>query len=118
MKKTNEDFIWEFLPQGLKGVFDIVNIRKTETEFHIYLDEIREKSEEDTDNASIIGKGYTDYCMIQDHLTRGRATFLHLRKCKWLNKDTGEIFSYNIDYEQEDGTRLTKELVSFLKGQG
>lgn len=110
-----EDFIWEFLPQGLKGVFEIKNVRKTDTEFHIYLDEIRQKSDEDRWNKSIIGKGYTDYCTIQDHMTRGRATYLHLRKCKWLDKSTGEIFSYDIDYEAEDGTLLSRELVAFLK---
>lgn len=112
-----EDFIWEFLPSGLKGIFAIKDVRKTSTEFHIYLDEIRQKGDADRWNKSLVGKGYTDYCTIQDHLTRGRSTFLHLRKCKWLDKDTGEIFSYDIDYEQEDNTRLTRELVSFLKGE-
>lgn len=48
----------------------------------------------------------------------GRKTFLHLRKCKWLDKSTGEIFSYYIDYPNEDGTTLTSELVAFLKGEG
>lgn len=112
-----EDFIWEFLPAGLKDVFEIVNVRKTATEFHVYLDEIRQKSPEDRWNKSIVGKGFTEYKMIQDHMTRGRATFLHFRKCKWLDKDTGEIFSYDIDYEEEDGTLLTRELVDFLKGE-
>lgn len=112
-----EDFVWEFLPQGLKGIFQIKEIKKTATEFHIYLDEIREKGQQDRNNSSLIGKGYTPYCTIQDHLTRGRATFLHLRKCKWLDKDTGEIFSYDIEYDVEEGTRLTKDLVAFLKSE-
>lgn len=114
----HEDFIWEFLPSGLNGIFEIKNVRKTDSEFHIYLDEIRQKSDEDLDNKSIIGKGYTDYCTVQDHMTRGRATYLHMRKCKWLDKKTGEIFSYDIDYEAEDGTLLSRELVAFLKGKG
>ena len=112
-----EDFIWEFLPVGLKGVFEVVNVKKTDTEFHIYLDEIRQKCEEDRYRHAVVGKGYTDYCTIQDHLTRGRATFLHLRKCKWLDKETGEIFSYDIDYVNEDGTLLSPELAAFLKGE-
>lgn len=112
-----EDFIWEFLPSVLKGVFEIKNVRKTATEFHVYLDEIRQKGDDDRWNKLLVGKGYTEYSTIQDHLTRGRATFLHLRKCKWLDKETGEIFSYDIDYEQEDGTQLSRELVSFLKGK-
>ena len=114
---SKEDFMWEFLPQGLRDVFEIVNVQKTEKEFHIWLDEIREISQEDEDKGCIVGKCYTDYCTIQDHLTRGRQTYLHLRKCKWLDKSTGEIFSYDIDYPNEDGTTLTRELVAFLKGE-
>lgn len=113
---SKEDFMWEFLPAGLRDVFDIVNVKKTDTEFHIWLDEKREITEEDALKGSVIGKGYTDYCTIQDHLIRGRKTFLHMRKCKWLDKSTGEIFSYNIDYANEDFTTLTRELVAFLKG--
>lgn len=85
-----EDFIWEFLPSGLKGIFEIKDVRKTSTEFHVYLDEIRQKGDDDRWNKSLVGKGYTEYSTIQDHLTRGLATYLHLRKCKWLDKETGE----------------------------
>ena len=112
-----EDFMWKFLPPGLRDVFDIVNVKKTDTEFHIWLDEKREITEEDEIRGTVVGKGFTDYTTIQDHLTRGRRTFLHLRKCKWLDKSTGEIFSYDIDYPNEDGTTLTRELVAFLKGE-
>lgn len=101
----------------MKGLFEIKDIRKTATEFHIYLDEIRRKGDADRWNKFLVDKGYTGYCTIQDHLTRGRSTYLHLRKCKWLDKETGEIFSYDIEYEQEDGTQLTKELVAFLKSE-
>lgn len=114
---SKEDFMWEFLPPGLREVFDIVNVKKTDTEFHIWLDEIRVITEEDERKGCVVGKGYTDYRTIQDHLTRGRKTFLHLRKCKWLDRSTGEIFSYDIDYANEDGTTLTRELVAFLKGE-
>ena len=112
-----EEFIWEFLTHCLKGVFEVVNVQKRDKEFHIYLDEIRQKFEEDRYRHAVVGKGYKDYCNIKDHLTRGRDTFLHLRKCKWLDKDTGEIFSYDIDYVNEDGTLLSRELAAFLKGE-
>ena len=51
-----DEFIWEFLPSGLEGVFEIKDVRKTDQEFHIYLDEIRQKSEEDRWNKSLVGK--------------------------------------------------------------
>ncbi len=114
---TSEDMIWEFLPKGLKGVFKVVKVERQATSFHVWMDEIRQKSEEDVRNRQIVGKGYSDYCTIQDMPVRGLPTMLHMRKCKWLDKDTGEIFSYDIDYYDEEGTRLSAEFVSFLKGE-
>lgn len=46
---------------------------------------------------------------------RGRATYLHVRKRKWLDKDTGEIFSYEWDLSEYDETHLNAEFVVFLK---
>ncbi len=56
-----------------------------------------------------------DYRTIQDYPIRGRATYLHVRKRKWLDKSTGEIFSYQWDISEFDGTRLNAEFVAFLK---
>ena len=47
----------------------------------------------------------------------GRVCYFHIRKRKWLDKSTGEIFSYGIDDIDEKGTRLSKEFVAFLKGE-
>ena len=46
---------------------------------------------------------------------RGRATYLHVRKRKWLDKDTGEIFSYEWELSEYDETHLNAEFVAFLK---
>lgn len=59
--------------------------------------------------------GFGDYRTIQDYPIRGRATYLHVRKRKWLDKSTGEIFSYQWDISEFDGTRLNAEFVAFLK---
>ncbi len=48
-------------------------------------------------------------------LLRGSATYLHVRKRKWLDKSSNEIFSYDWDLSEFDGTRLNSEFVSFLK---
>ncbi|MEO3376093.1 transposase family protein, partial [Phocaeicola vulgatus] len=37
------------------------------------------------------------------------------RKRKWLDKSSNEIFSYDWDLSEFDGTRLNSEFVSFLK---
>ncbi len=41
-----------------------------------------------------------------------------MRKNKWWNKQTNEIFSYNLELPNEGGTRLSAEFVSFLKDEG
>ena len=53
--------------------------------------------------------------IIQDYPIRGRATYLHVRKRKWLDKSSNEIFSYDWNLSEFDGTRLNSEFVSFLK---
>ena len=74
-----------------------------------------EQLSEDKYNKNIISYGFGDYRTIQDYPIRGCATYLHVRKRKWLDKSTGEIFSYEWDVSEFDGTRLNTEFVSFLK---
>ena len=41
-----------------------------------------------------------------------------MRKNKWWNKATNEIFSYNLELPTEEDTRLSAEFVAFLKDEG
>lgn len=112
------DAIWMFLPEGLDELFELVKIERTERAFDIWLDEKKKLADEDYRNPNIVAKGYTDYVVIQDFPLRGRPVYLHLRKNKWWDKVTGEIFSYDLELPNEDGTRLSAEFVAFLKGEG
>ena len=103
------------LPEVLIDNFDIERFEKSDTRFDIWLDEKKEQLREDKYNKNIISYGFGDYRTIQDYPIRGRATYLHVRKRKWLDKTTGEIFSYERDVSGFDGTRLNAEFVSFLK---
>lgn len=103
------------LPEVLIDNFDIDRFEKSDTRFDIWLDEKREQLSEDKYNKNIISYGFGDYRTIQDYPIRGRATYLHVRKRKWLDKSTGEIFSYQWDISEFDGTRLNAEFVAFLK---
>lgn len=116
MKRS--DAFWMFLPQGLGELFEMVRFERTDHAYDIWLDEKKERSEEDRRNTNIVARGYTDYVVIQDYPLRGRPVYLHMRKNKWWNKSTGEIFSYNLELPNEDGTRLSAEFVSFLKDEG
>ena len=110
-----DDLLRTILPDVLIDNFDVVNFEKTDTRFDIWLDEKKVQLREDKFNSSIISHGFGDYHAIQDFPIRGRATWLHVRKRKWLDKESGEIFSYDWDLSEYDGTRLNAEFVSFLK---
>jgi transposase len=112
------DMIWMCLPQGLEELFEIVRFERTDQAYDIWLDEKKERTKEDCHNPNIVAKGYTDYAVIQDYPLRGRPVYLHMRKNKWWNKLTGEIFSYNLELPNENGTRLSAEFVAFLKDEG
>lgn len=103
------------LPEVLIDNFDVVKFEKTSTHFDIYLDEKKVMMREDKCNSHIISHGFSEYRTIQDFPIRGRATYLHVRKRKWLDKETGEIFSYSWDLSEFEETRLNSEFVSFLK---
>ena len=83
--------------------------------FDIWLDEKKVQLKEDRRNGDIIAYGLGEYHEIRDFPIRGRATYLHVRKRKWLDKSNGEIFSYDWDLSEYDGTRLNAEFVAFLK---
>ena len=114
--KTSEAF-WQFLPEGLDELFDMVDFKKTDNAYDIWLDEKKKLSDEDFRNPNIVARGYTEYTTIQDYPMRGRPVFLHMRKNKWWDKKTNEIFSYNLELPNEEGTRLSAELVAFLKDE-
>ena len=103
------------LPEVLIDNFDIDRFEKTDSRFDIWLDEKKVQLREDKKNKSIIANGFGEYHTMQDFPIRGRATYLHVRKRKWLDKDRGEIFSYDWDVSEFDGTRLNSEFVAFLK---
>ena len=109
------DLLRELLPSEIVDNFDIVRFEKTKERFDIWFDEKRIQDEEDAVNENIIAYGFGDYKSIQDFPLRGRFTHLHLRKRKWLDKSTGEIFSYSIDTSEYEGTRLNAEFGDFLK---
>ena len=111
----SDDLLRAILPDVLIDNFDVVNFEKTDLRFDIWLDEKKVQMLEDRKNPSVISHGFGDYRTIQDFPLRGRATYLHVRKRKWLDKGTGEVFSYEWELSEYDETRLNAEFVAFLK---
>ena len=80
-----DQLLRSILPEVLIDNFDIDRFEKSESRFDIWLDEKNEQLSEDKYNKTIISGGFGDYRTIQDYPIRGRATYLHVRKRKWLD---------------------------------
>ena len=112
---TPTDLLKAILPAVLIENFDIAGFEKTDDRFDIWLDEKKVQLREDKYNNKVVAYGFGSYHSIQDFPIRGRATYLHVRKRKWFDRDSGEIFSYDWDLSEYDHTRLNAEFVAFLK---
>ena len=110
-----EELLRAILPDVLIDNFDVDRFEKTNTRFDIWLDEKKVQMREDKYDREIISYGFSEYHTIQDFPIRGRGTYLHVRKRKWLDKSSGEIFSYTWELSEYERTRLNAEFVSFLK---
>ena len=82
------DILRELLPAEIVDNFDIVRYEKTDDRFDIWFDEKKIQEESDARNDDIIAHGFGEYKVIQDFPLRGRFTHLHLRKRKWLDKNS------------------------------
>ena len=111
----SEELLRAILPDVLIDNFDVEKSEKIDIRFDIWLSEKKVQMREDKQNADVISHGFGEYVVIQDFPLRGRATHLHVRKRKWLDKSTGEVFSYDWDLSEYDRTRLNAEFVAFLK---
>lgn len=111
----DHELLRAILPELLIDNFEVSRFEKTSERFDIWLDEKRVQIKDDKRNSSIISYGYGDYREIKDFPLRGRATYLHLRKCKWMDRTTGEVFSYDWEIPVDECTRLNDEFVAFLK---
>lgn len=111
-----KDILGSFLPKVVVDWFDIVDIRDNQKAMRmdIYLDE-KKIIPDEIKNSQVVSDGFTQECVIQDFPIRGRGVYLHVRRRKWKDKDTGTIYSRKFDL-QHTGTELTHEFVAFLKG--
>lgn len=106
-------FIEKILPDGILNYFEVTQFSKEESCFRIYL------IEKNTPPIEFVGdkltsKGFFDEITIQDFPIRGKASYLHIKRRKWINEATGNIVfrDWNIVAK---GTRMTHEFASFLK---
>ena len=101
------------LPDFLVEHFEVVSSTNTQEILHLYFEENAEAPAEFND-LQLVSKGFQDEITIQDFPLRGKFVYLHIKRRRWTNKDTGEIVKRDWNLVAK-GTRMTQEFASFLK---
>ena len=109
-----KDVFQLLLPKEIFEYFEIIAIDTNEKEIHIYLDEINQPPEI-YKKQGLSSKGFHKASIVQDFPIRDRATYLHVRRRRWLVESSGEVVSRDWDTVAK-GTHLTKGFATFLKG--
>ena len=115
------------LPTSILDWFSLVRVEEQQSnkkpsrdsvwsgmELHIYLDEKDNRSEEE--QVILSPNGFTEPTVVQDFPIRDRKVYLHIRRRRWLTADGRNILLSTYPLVAE-GTRLSAEFASFLKGE-
>ena len=103
------------LPESICEYFELTKLNKDDQKevMDLYLQEIN-KIPQEYSNHKLTSKGFFDEVTIQDFPLRGYKVFLHVKRRRWLNEDTGQVVFRNWDVIAK-GTRITKDFAAFLK---
>ncbi len=107
------DLLQFILPELLVTHFDLVS-HKTEVEtLHLYFEEKKDIPKEEK-HRILIAHGFHKEIVVQDFPLRGKSVYLHVKRRRWLDKDTNAIVQRDWNLVAQ-GTRMTKEFAAFLK---
>ena len=101
------------IPEGVSDYFELSGHKKDTTGIHIYLEEINSVPVEYQSN-KLLSKGFFDEVILQDFPMRGHEVYLHIKRRRWLNSDTGKVV-YRDWNTVAKGTRITSDFAAFLK---
>ena len=101
------------LPEFILENFELTTIDRQEGVFHIHLTE-KNTDDRDSERENLLSKGFFAPITVQDFPLRGHKVFLHIKRRRWLNTQTGKVV-YRDWTQVEKGTRMTGEFAAFLK---
>lgn len=108
------DLIKLVLPQFLVDHFDLVkSIKEKEEILHLYFEE-RNIPPKEYSSKILISKGFHKEVTIQDFPLRGNTVYLHVKRRRWIDKDSNQIIQRDWNLVAQ-GTRMTIEFAAFLK---
>lgn len=101
------------LPEGMEEYFELTSHNKAGESLHLYISELNSIPAEYSSN-KLLSKGFFEEVTIQDFPIRGIQVFLHVKRRRWLNEDSGKVVFRNWNMIAQ-GTRITKDFAAFLK---
>lgn len=101
------------IPEGVSDYFRLSGHQKDSSGIHIYLEELNLIPSEYQNN-KLISKGFFDEVILQDFPIRGQEVYLHIKRRRWLNQDSGNVVYRDWSLVAK-GTRITADFAAFLK---
>lgn len=99
------------LPQEIFEHFDLVEIKEVGSGLELSLDEKPVKPKAHREKG-LISYGFENPVRVQDFPIRERGVTFVVRRRKWVEKETGKIYSNRFDLTAQ-GTSYTKEFADF-----
>ncbi|WP_430611753.1 ISAon1 family transposase N-terminal region protein [Flavobacterium sp. JP2137] len=101
------------LPEFLVEHFDLVKTTKQAEIMHLYFEERNVVPIEHQD-LILVAHGFHNETTIQDFPLRGNSVYLHVKRRRWLEKESRKLVQRDWELVAK-GTRMTTEFASFLK---
>jgi len=113
---TYLDLLKILLPELLISHFDLTSHQTDGDVLHLHFEEKPDIPKEFTSNL-VIAHGFHKEIIIQDFPVRGKKVFLHIKRRRWLNKESKQVVQRDWNLVAQ-GTRMTVEFAAFLKVLG
>jgi hypothetical protein len=111
-----EDLVKLLLPDFLVDHFTIIKVEEIEGVLHIDFEE-KNSIPQEFSTRSYQSNGFHSSISIEDFPLRGKQVLLHVKRRRWIDKNTGEILQRNWSLIAK-GTRMTQDFAEFLKKIG
>ncbi len=110
---TYIDLLKMILPTVLVEHFDFKKSEQIKEQLHLYFEEKSEQPKEFS-SLTLTSKGFYNEITVQDFPLRGQFVYLHIKRRRWTDKNTGHIVKRDWDLVAR-GTRYTEDFSAFLK---
>ena len=107
------DLLKILLPELLITHFDLTGHQTEGNLLHLHFEE-KPAIPKEFSSKQVIAHGFHKEITIQDFPVRGKKVFLHIKRRRWLSKQSKQIIQRDWNLVAQ-GTRMTTEFAAFLK---